>query len=80
MTFSPGHSARFFAPGVHLDARQDALLRQVVGEHRAVVGLLARGFVEQDHARDEFLDARRGEQQAAVGAAVFLGAGRIDGS
>ena len=46
---------------VDLDAGDDAFLRQVCGKRRAVVRLLARGLVEQDHAREVLLDARRTE-------------------
>jgi hypothetical protein len=41
-------------------------LREVLGNRRAVDRLLARGLVEQDHAGEELLDARRAEKEVAV--------------
>src|SRR6185295_18538898 len=64
---------------IHLDPRQDALLREVIREQHALGGLLARRLVEQDDTGNELLDAGRGEKQPAVGAAAFFGAGGVDG-
>src|SRR6478609_8972666 len=64
---------------VDLDARDDPLLLQVLGEERAVVRLLARSLVEQDDARDVLLDARRAEKRLPIGAAVLFSALHLDG-
>ena len=58
---------------VDLDAGQNALARQQLGQRSAIVTLLVEGFVEQDHAGDVFLQALvSGEQQLAVLAAVVF--------
>src|SRR4051812_46506691 len=59
-------------PLIDLDARNDSLLREILGKRRAVACLLARGLVEKNDAGKELLDARRAEKQPAVRAAVFL--------
>ncbi len=58
---------------VHLDARNDAGLLHHLGERHAVLGRLTNGFVVQDGAGDMFAEARSGEQQLTVGAAVLFG-------
>jgi len=57
---------------VHLDARDDAVLLHHLGEGHAVLGGLADGFVIEDRAGDVLAQARSGEQQLAVGAAVLF--------
>jgi hypothetical protein len=47
----------------------DSLFREVLRDRRAVGCLLARGLVEQDHARQVLLDVGRGEEEVAVRAA-----------
>jgi len=46
---------------VHLDPGHDPLTRQQVRERRPVLGVLADGFVEKDHAADEAAELGRGE-------------------
>ena len=67
-----------FRAGVDLDAGEHALLRQVLREGRAVLGLLAEGLVEHDDAADPLSRAGRGEQHFAIGAAMFLGRLQLD--
>jgi hypothetical protein len=62
--------------GVDLDARDDALRGEQLRERCPVVGRLADRLVVEDHAADVLLDARRREEEIAVGAAVLLG--RLD--
>ena len=58
---------------VDLDAGNDALRREQLRERRAVVRALANRLVVEDDAADELLDARRREEQVAVGAPALLG-------
>src|SRR5690606_17865769 len=51
----------------------DAVLGHVLRERHAVGSGLADGLVVQDRAGDVLGQPRRGQQQLAVGAAVFLG-------
>src|SRR5581483_2055583 len=68
-----------FGALVHLDAGDDALAAEQFDERHAAGGALADGFIEENHAADERAEAGRGEEQFAVGAAIVLGGGDIDG-
>jgi hypothetical protein len=57
---------------VHLDAHHNAALAQVVREGRAIRALVEQRLLEHTDARDGALNALRGEEQLAVGAAVLL--------
>ena len=63
---------------VDLDTRHDAPLCQQGGEGRAVLRLLTHGFVIENDAADERLDACRREQELAIGATVLLCGRDID--
>src|SRR5436190_1684101 len=63
---------------VHLDTRDDPLLRQVLRERRAVPGLLADGLVVQDDAADRLGGAGGREQHFPIGAAMLLGRLQLD--
>src|SRR5690606_26389037 len=58
---------------VDLDARDHAVVGHVLRERHAVLRRPADGLVEQDRAADVLGRVGRGQQQLAVGAAVFLG-------
>ena len=58
---------------VDLDARNDALGRQQLGERHAVGVFLEQGFLVQDHATDVLFHARCREQHVAVGPTGLLG-------
>jgi hypothetical protein len=49
------------------------------GKGHAVVRLLPDRLVEQDHAGEVLLDARRGEKQPSIGSTVFFAAIHADG-
>ena len=78
--FFVGKTRQRFWPEIHLDAGNDALALERFGEGDAIAGFLADGFVEQNDAAD---DAGRGsgvkEEHFAIGAAIFLGVGNVDG-
>src|SRR6202035_4534619 len=67
-----------FRAQVHLDTREDSLLRQVLRKGRAVPGLLADGLVVQDDAADRLGGAGRREQHFAIAAAMLLGRLQLD--
>ena len=58
--------------GIDLDAGNDALAREHLGERRPAGALLTDGLVVQDGAADELGHAARGEQHLAVGAPALL--------
>ena len=58
--------------GVDLDAGHDALARRQLRQRRSVVGFLVQRLFVEDDAADEVAQARRREDQAAVGAPVGL--------
>src|SRR5262245_9813467 len=66
---------RLYGALVDLDPRHDAPLGQQGVEGGTVLRLLTYGLVVEDNAADERLNARRREQQLAVGATVLLGRG-----
>jgi hypothetical protein len=57
---------------VDLDPGDDPVLDHDLGERHAGLGRLADGLVVQDRAGNVVAELRRGQQQLAVGAAVFL--------
>lgn len=59
--------------GVDLDAGNDALARDQIGQRCAVVASLAERFLLQDDAADERVEPRRPQQQVAVCAPVLVG-------
>ena len=61
-----------------VDAGHDAPRREQLGEGGTVLCRLPDGFVKENHAADERIDAVAGDQQLAVGAAVFLGTFRAN--
>ena len=63
---------------VHLDPDHHASALQVLWEHRAGVGLLVHGLVEEDHSADAGLDAVGREEQLAEQPAVLLRVLSID--
>jgi hypothetical protein len=65
--------------GVDLDPGDDPLAGQDLGQRGAVGGALAQRLVIQDDAADVLGRPLGGEQQLAVGAAVVLGRGDLDG-
>ena len=66
-------------PRVDFDAGDDALPGEHLGEGRPVLFLLAQGLVIHDHPADVIGYPRGGNQHFPVGAAVFLGRGKVDG-
>src|SRR6185437_14061397 len=64
---------------VDFDARDDAVLRQVLRERSAIARLLPDRLVVEDHTADRLFRARGGEEQLAVTAAVLLGGVQPDG-
>src|SRR6185437_5703400 len=60
-------------PRVDLDARNDPVLGQVLGERHAVARLLPEGLVVKDDAADRLFRSGGGEQHFTVAAAVLLG-------
>src|SRR6266542_2642712 len=63
---------------IHLNPRDNAPLCQQGGEGRAILSLLTKSFVIENDAADKGLNARRREQELAIGAAVLLCRGDID--
>ena len=76
VTVSPSASASGFAPWSTLMPGMIALRLEQLRERRAVERALADRLVEEDHAADVLLGARRREEQVAVRAPVLLG--RLD--
>src|ERR1035437_5430931 len=63
---------------VHLDAGNDALLRESFRYGDAVRRPLANRFVEQNHAADEFAQSWSRELHLAIDAAVFLSGRNVE--
>ena len=68
-----GGAGERLCAGIDLDAGNDALAREDLGERRPVGALLTDGLVIQDGAADELGRAWRGEQHLAVRAPALLG-------
>lgn len=64
---------------VDLDPRDDALLVHDLDEGLAILGGLVEGLLEEDRARDVLPEARGGQEELAVRAAVVLGVGDANG-
>ena len=60
-------TGQFLRTRIHLDTRQDARLRQGLGDRQAGLRVLAERLVEEDHAADELRQARGREEAVAVG-------------
>ena len=71
-----GVAGQVVGAGVDLDPGHDALRGEHLGERRAVVRRLPDRLVVEDHAADVVLEARRREEEVAVGPPVLLG--RLD--
>ena len=65
-------SGQRFRPGVDLDAGQNALLGEHVGERRSTRALLPDGLVIQDRAADKGSSARRRKKHFAIGTAAVI--------
>ena len=68
-----GGAGERLCAGIDLDAGNDALAREHLGERHPAGALLTDRLVVQDDAADELRRARRGEQHFAVRAAALLG-------
>ena len=75
---SPGKAGERLRAEVDLDARDHALLRQVLREGRAVLGFLADGLIVENDAAHRLGRPGGGEQHLAVGAPMLLGRIELD--
>lgn len=73
-----GRARDLNSPLVHLDAGDNALLAQHLYEWRAILASVEQRLLVADGSRDVLAQARRGEQELAVVAAVLLGVLHVD--